>query len=426
MKNTIRKLSSLGFTKYEALVYTTLLSVGRAMSVREIWLESRVPRTKIYPTVRRLKKRGLVEILPEKPIMVKPSSPEVLAPNVQVLKKRLRNMQRALSDLKKLYEISKTQDNLEKREVWIVKKPSEVDHKLDDMLQRAEEEIFAILNYNGIKTLLTTCKKTLRSAFFENVKITVLTKAIKENVNYLRELSNFAEIKHLENMPMTNLFVIDRRETLFFKQNLINSVGYVDGVLGIFANDSDISKSLRELFYYDKGKEPENVNVVLPLIENKVMSEEELRLSGSSLWVKMFFYTFYSWLYSKFGKTEAQKRLKELGKEIVQTFLSNGLNFIIDSDFQGSLKNLSHLFMHEEKVNIRFKLDMQLKTLTCKIKAPLDTSYALSAADEFDVPPSVWGITLLGLLDYFGYDSKPLRSEFNKNKGAWIIQRRLL
>ncbi|HYM39079.1 MAG TPA: helix-turn-helix domain-containing protein [Thermoplasmata archaeon] len=63
----MQKLEGFGLTEYQARVYLALLDLGTA-TASEIPAISRVPRTRIYTTVRQLHAKGLVQILPERPV----------------------------------------------------------------------------------------------------------------------------------------------------------------------------------------------------------------------------------------------------------------------------------------------------------------------------------------------------------------------
>jgi sugar-specific transcriptional regulator TrmB len=63
----IDKLTAFGLTDYEARVYLALLDLGTAAAA-EIPVVSRVPRTRVYATMQQLHAKGLVQILPEKPL----------------------------------------------------------------------------------------------------------------------------------------------------------------------------------------------------------------------------------------------------------------------------------------------------------------------------------------------------------------------
>lgn len=66
----VQKLRSYGLTEYQARVYLALLDLGTS-EASAVPAASRVPRTRVYATMRQLHDKGLVQILPEKPLRYK-------------------------------------------------------------------------------------------------------------------------------------------------------------------------------------------------------------------------------------------------------------------------------------------------------------------------------------------------------------------
>ncbi len=66
----IRKLMDFGLTEYQCRAYLALLDLGVA-TAGQIPSISRVPRTRIYATMSQLHDKGMVDIVPEKPLRYK-------------------------------------------------------------------------------------------------------------------------------------------------------------------------------------------------------------------------------------------------------------------------------------------------------------------------------------------------------------------
>ena len=121
---------SLGLTEYEAKVYAALLASG-SCTVKEISFKSDVPRTKIYPTLKGLERRGMILFLPEEPVKCKALPPDIaLSPKVSQQEESLRRTKRALSEIKKAYESYKITEDLERQELWVLKRDQAIQNKL--------------------------------------------------------------------------------------------------------------------------------------------------------------------------------------------------------------------------------------------------------------------------------------------------------
>jgi sugar-specific transcriptional regulator TrmB len=104
-------LVTLGFTKYEAKAYISLLIKGVA-TVSEIADLSGVPYTRAYDTLVSLENKGFVASLPGKPMKFKAINPEIALKSLlerktreihEQLEKLERNVSIALRELKNLY-----------------------------------------------------------------------------------------------------------------------------------------------------------------------------------------------------------------------------------------------------------------------------------------------------------------------------------
>ena len=73
---SLKKLSeNLGLSEYEARVYLSLVT-GGASEAKKLSMVCGVPRTKVYKTLKKLMKRGLVVEIPRNPRKFAPTSPE--------------------------------------------------------------------------------------------------------------------------------------------------------------------------------------------------------------------------------------------------------------------------------------------------------------------------------------------------------------
>ncbi len=102
-----RLLEDAGLTENESKVYLALLRTGPA-TAGEITEKSGVHRRNVYDAIERLKEKQLVsELSQNNKKYFHPSEPEEL---VNILKKRQRNIETIIPDLKRLYESPETKE----------------------------------------------------------------------------------------------------------------------------------------------------------------------------------------------------------------------------------------------------------------------------------------------------------------------------
>lgn len=424
MERPTRHLSHFGLSEYEASVYITLLQAGPC-SIRELWFKSRVPRTKIYPTVKSLERKDLVVVLPEKPIKMRAAPPTSLAPTLKQVEENVRHMRKTLAELQKIHDSSKSSESLEKREMWILKESEAVQHKLEEMIRDAAKEVFAILTDEGLELLSGKYSDALRSASYRDVKVRLVVNATKDNVEYVKKLNGLAEGKYVDTPPSNNVCIADGKETLLFKQTPATSIDHPSSLIGVYTEDQNLSDTFRQTFQTVAWTKLDTVSNVLPVIENEIVPDEKIT-TGFENTTGMFLYSLCTWLNSQFGKDRAQTILTDIGRRMVQMLVERESTRVLRSSLEESLKTLSDLFKLYEGVSIRFKLDSLLRLLTYEISGPLTTAYWLSAKDGLDIPPSVLGVTMLGLIDQFGYDSKVLKTVYDENSDVWIVQRKII
>lgn len=383
-----------------------------------------MPRTKIYPTIKSLERKGLVVVLPEKPIRIRATPPAALVPTLKQVEDDVRRMRKTLSELQKIYDSSKASESLEKREMWVLKESDAVQHKLEEMIQDASREIFLILTDAGLEIMCGKYSDALRSASYRDVKVRLVANANKDNVELVKKLNGFAEGKYTENPLPNNLCITDGKETLLFKQTPATSIDHPSSLIGVYTEDPNLSDTFRQVFQTVAWTKLDMMGNVLPIIEGGIVPDDKIT-SGFENATGMFLYTLCTWLNGQFGKERAQSILTDLGRRMVQMLVERESTRVVRSSLEESLKTLSDLFRLYEGVSIRFKLDSLLRLLTYEISGPLTTAYWLSAKDGLDVPPSVLGATMLGLFDQFGYDSKVLKTVYDENSDLWIVQRKI-
>ncbi len=181
--DSIKLLIKLGLTEYEARAYSSLVKLG-ASTVREIVLESKLPRNKAYEALQKLEEKNKVLSLPVTPKKYKISDPEAFRVEVQDLTK-------AVNELIKQVERPKVTEF--KDLVWLIKGQKAVQEKLLLTNTKVKKEI---LGCNVLSKILYKHIRMMKEAVKRGVNVKIICKYDPDkNRVYSAWLKTGAEIR---------------------------------------------------------------------------------------------------------------------------------------------------------------------------------------------------------------------------------------
>jgi HTH-type transcriptional regulator, sugar sensing transcriptional regulator len=180
---TIKVLQKLGLTEYEARAYLSLAKLGPS-TVREIVLDSQLPRNKAYESLQRLEQQNRVISLPVSPKKYKISNPEIF-------KEEVVSLNDSVNSLIKLIEQPKT---LEFKDLfWVIKSKKAIEEKLAVQNTKTKKEI---LSCNKLSKILYKNIRTMKEAVDRGVKVKMICTFEKEKIkSYKSWLSTGAKIR---------------------------------------------------------------------------------------------------------------------------------------------------------------------------------------------------------------------------------------
>ena len=141
LKQIYKNLQILGFTINDSKIYVTLLRVGLS-SPAKIAEDSQVDRARVYDSLKRLVKRGIVE---EEPVQRAPRyraiPPEIVFGKIRKdYHKRIQlseNLETRLNNIKKVSN--------EQNSVWAIKSDGKIKKKIKNILKNGEDYFYVIL-----------------------------------------------------------------------------------------------------------------------------------------------------------------------------------------------------------------------------------------------------------------------------------------
>ncbi|WP_340818767.1 helix-turn-helix domain-containing protein [Methanolobus sp. WCC4] len=141
-------LQNLGFTSYEAKVYAALVK-NESATVSTLHLDSGVPNSAIYGTLKKLEKRGIIEFQNTKPMRYRCLPPE------EAIAKLKTNYEgecaAVLSELKGMYGVSTGERN--EGPVWTIKGVRNVTDKVIQMARGAKKDILVMSSSTPFRIL---------------------------------------------------------------------------------------------------------------------------------------------------------------------------------------------------------------------------------------------------------------------------------
>ena len=186
-------LEEFGLSRYEALVYTTLLSEGR-VSAAELSYASGVPRTKVYSTLQRLEKKGLAVVSGGKPQACTPVAPEDAFDGViQEHISRVDAMNTLVAGLKRLNDEGRRRRGSKERRYVDLDAASTRGH-LAGMIGTAKESVRAMVGHAGAP-LLAECRAALAAASQRGVSVRIVMPAELVGGALHRAVSDCGEVR---------------------------------------------------------------------------------------------------------------------------------------------------------------------------------------------------------------------------------------
>ena len=179
----IKLLQKLGMTEYEARAYLSLAKLGPS-TVREIVLDSKLPRNKTYESLQKLEQKNKVIFLPVSPRKYKINNPEIF-------KEEIKELNNSVDSLIKLIEQPKITEF--KDLFWIIKGKKAIEEKLATQNTKAKREILAC---NKLSKILYKNIRTMEDAIKKGVKVKIICTFDKNKIKSYKEwLSTGAKIR---------------------------------------------------------------------------------------------------------------------------------------------------------------------------------------------------------------------------------------
>ncbi len=249
----IRKMFDLNL--YEAKIWLALLSKGSA-TAGEISEISNVPRSRTYDILEGLEKKGFVISKLSKPIKYIAIAPSEV---IERIKKKL--IKEAEEKAKKI-EALKNSEFIKELEAIYKHKVSQISptekigsikgrfnlyNHIDFMIRSAEEEVIIMTTSKGFIRKIEVLRESMEKAAKRGVKIKIAAPITEETEEYLDEIKDVAEVRHIDFIK-ARFVIVDGQEVMLMVVNDEEVLPNYD--TGIWLNSPFLAQALKGMFEY--------------------------------------------------------------------------------------------------------------------------------------------------------------------------------
>ncbi len=265
----LRKIMDLGLTEYQARVYLSLLELGSG-TASQIPPISRVPRTRVYATMKQLHEKGLVEIIPETPLRYRPVPVRsYLEQKVEELREEAHRVKESMGELSREFRIRAETAVEEGGRFEAIYGRRNVRERLMKMYRGAQRDIIGIGTARSPSRIVKSAIYTLEEKAEQGVTIRFAFPVTATNKDHVDAISKYAKIKSITvHLPMY-FYVFDGQEILFNHPIPDDDNFYRGEDIAIWTNDEGIARAMGTMAekIWSTGTEPGTIDVTEPALE---------------------------------------------------------------------------------------------------------------------------------------------------------------
>jgi HTH-type transcriptional regulator, sugar sensing transcriptional regulator len=243
----MRKLMDHGLTEYQARAYLTLLDLGAA-TASQVSPLSKVPRTRIYTTMRQLHQKGLVQILPETPLRYEPVPFEAyLKTLAEELRSRAKQIDTGQESLAREFAIIAQAEPESAGRFEAIYGRKNVRERLLRMYATAAREVIGIGTTKSPGRILGAFRPDLVERASRGVRLKYAFCFTPENRDDVRTLLRHAQVRHIDFRMPVYMHVVDGKEFLMSHPIPDDDSSYRGDDIAIWTNDPAIAGAMSEM-----------------------------------------------------------------------------------------------------------------------------------------------------------------------------------
>ena len=227
-----------GLSEYEAKVYLSLIGLGSSRA-RKLSINCKVPRTKVYGTLKKLVEYGLVIEIPGVPKCFTPTSPlDAFGSTVKRTLNKALDFSEILESLVDIHEMSMKEAFPQQKTLWYIDGDDDIIGKFHEIVSQAKKTLDVVASADGLTLFFNSAPNLLDQMQNIGVDVRIFSPLDPKTSPLARELSYLFDVRKVDiSSPL--LFVdSDHKSFILAKVTDINGDDPLEAA--VFSNDENL------------------------------------------------------------------------------------------------------------------------------------------------------------------------------------------
>ena len=243
----LQKMEGFGLTEYQARAYLALLDLGTA-TASQLPAPSSVPRTRIYSTMQQLHAKGLVQILPEKPVRYRAVAfSRYLKALASEYRQKALQLASNADSLAREFTVATVDVPMRAGRFEAIYGRRNVRDKLVEMYEAAETDIIAIGSMHSPARILRGLGQQLQEKASLGVSVKFAFFTNPDNESEVRSLSRTSEIRHIDFFTPACRHGVDGQQFLMSHPIPDDDSGFRGEDIAIWTDDPAIASAMAQM-----------------------------------------------------------------------------------------------------------------------------------------------------------------------------------
>ncbi len=266
----LERLKGFGLTDYQARVYLALLTLGTA-EASQVPAVSKVPRTRIYSTMNQLHEKGLVEVVPEKPMKYRPVPFRAFLDRcVGELRSRAEQLDTEAQEYETLFAPPKEQSTDRRGRFEVLYGRRNVRDRIGRMYEGARTSVIAVGTASSPDRIVKSRRFILEDLAERKVSVRYAFPFENTDRELVRRISAFSTVRLFDQGLPVSIIVVDDSEAILNHPMPNDEQGARGEDVGLWTNDEAMVKALGTIAanLYASGSDPERNTNLTPMLNS--------------------------------------------------------------------------------------------------------------------------------------------------------------